>query len=109
MSVPGGPIVLHQAVEPFGLLRNAMGHFRQLLPELNMLTGYIKRCLQQKDKMTATCRRAVLTGFNFTNGFHEKFGNHPGVGFTRIGFKRIGLPKDFYANQLLQMSNPAYV
>ena len=72
-----------------------------------MLTGYIQRGLQQKDKLTVTCWTAALTGVDFTNGLRQKIGNHPGVGFTGIGFKCIGLPEDVYANQLLQMSNPA--
>ena len=85
-----------------------MGHFRQLLPELHMLTAYIQRRLQQQDELTATCRRAALTGFNFTNGFSQIFSNHPGIGFAGIGFKCIGLPEDVYAYQLLQMSNLAH-
>ena len=47
MPVPGLSIICHQAVQPFGLFRNAMGHFRHLLPELHMLTAYIQRRLQQ--------------------------------------------------------------
>jgi hypothetical protein len=108
MLVPGLSIIFHKAVKPLGLLRNPMGHFRQLLPELHMLTGYIQRCLQQKNKLTVNCRTAALTGVDFTYGLRQKVGHHPGIGFTGIGFERIGLPEDVYANQLLQMSNPAY-
>ena len=108
MPVPGLSIIFQKAVEPLGLFRNAMGHFRHLLPELHMLAGYIQRGLQQKDKLTVTRRTATLAGIDFANGLRQKVGNHPGVGFTGIGFERIGLPEDVYANQLLQLSNPAY-
>ena len=99
--------MVHQAVKPFGLFRNAMGHFRQLLLEEHMLTGYVERCLQQKNKLTATCRPTVLTGVDFANGFRQIFGNHPGIGFTGIGFECVGLAEDVYAYQLLHVSNLA--
>ncbi len=44
--IPGLSCVIEKTVKPFGLFRNAMGHVCQLLPELDVLTAYVKRCLQ---------------------------------------------------------------